>query len=61
MCRVISSLAISGGRKLSANEKSIISIRRMDESDIDAVLALDRKISEERSLLTEPDIVVSHI
>jgi GNAT superfamily N-acetyltransferase len=44
---------------LSANEKSVISIRRMNQFDIDAVLALDRKISEERSLLTEQDIVAS--
>ncbi len=46
---------------MSANEKSIISIRRMEENDIDAVLTLDRKISEERSLLTEKDIVASQL
>jgi hypothetical protein len=46
---------------VSTNDKNIVNIRRMNENDIDAVLALDRKISEERSLLTEPDIVVSHI
>jgi N-acetylglutamate synthase-like GNAT family acetyltransferase len=31
----------------------------MTENDIDAVLTLDRKISEERSLLTEQDIIAS--
>ena len=44
---------------MSANEKSIVNIRRMNQNDIDAVLALDRKISEERSLLNEQDIVAS--
>ena len=44
---------------MSANEKSSISIRRMGENDIDAVLALDRKVSEERNFLNEHDIVAS--
>jgi GNAT superfamily N-acetyltransferase len=58
---VISSLRISGGEKVSTNDKSIINIRRMNQNDVDAVLALDRKISVERSLLTEQDIVASQI
>jgi hypothetical protein len=61
ICGVISNSPISGGGEVSTNDKNIVNIRRMNENDIDAVLALDRKISEERSLLTEPDIVVSHI
>jgi len=31
----------------------------MNQNDIDAILALDRKISKERNLLTEHDIVAS--
>ena len=46
---------------MSSNEKSNVSIRRMDENDIDAVLTLDRKISVERNLLTEHDIVASQL
>lgn len=46
---------------MSANEKNIINIRRMNENDIDDVLALDRKISEQGSLLTEQDIVASQL
>lgn len=61
ICGVISNLPISGGGKVNENDKSIVSIRRMNQNDIDAVLALDRKISVERSLLTEQDIVASQI
>ena len=42
---------------MSTNDKSIVNVRRMNENDIDAVLTLDRKISEERNFLTEHDIV----
>lgn len=61
ICGVISSLLISGGVTVSTNEKSTVNIRRMNQNDIDAILALDRKISEDRSLLTEQDIVASQI
>ena len=44
---------------MTTNDKSSVNIRRMNENDIDAVLALDRKISKERNLLTEHDIVAS--
>ena len=44
---------------MSANDKSIVNIRRMNQNDIDTVLALDRKISVEHSLLNEQDIVAS--
>ena len=46
---------------MSTNDRSTVIIRRMNQDDIDAVLALDRKISVERSLLTEQDIVASQI
>lgn len=46
---------------MSTDDKSIINIRRMDKNDVDAVLALDRKISIERNLLTEHDIVASQL
>lgn len=58
-CGVISDLPIYGGGKLSTDDKSSVNIRRMNENDIDAVLALDRKINKERNFLTEHDIVAS--
>ena len=59
ICEVISNLLISGGIKVSENEKSTVNIRRMYQNDIDMILTLDRKISKERSLLTEYDITAS--
>ena len=41
---------------MSDGEKEVINIRPMTRSDINAVLALDRKIGEGRSLLNYPDM-----
>jgi GNAT superfamily N-acetyltransferase len=41
---------------MSEDEKGAINIRPMTRSDIHAVLALDRKIGEGRSLLNYPDM-----
>jgi len=44
---------------MSAMEKGTADIRRMGRGDIDAVLAIDRKISGGRGLITYEDMVAA--
>ena len=44
---------------MSAMEKGTVNIRRMGRGDIDAVLAIDRKISGGRGLITHRDMVTA--
>lgn len=44
---------------MSAMEKGTVNIRRMGRSDIDAVLAIDRKVSGGQGLITYRDMVAA--